>query len=559
MPFFTFRGLLLLLLLLLLAARPTWAQPSWQWASAPVATAPTDNSLIRDVAVSPTGEIVVIGSFRGSIALGNIMLTSPGYADFVGRLTPGGVWTQALRVEGLSNLASVVMASNGDAIITGTFQVPQLVLGTFTLTNRDASGNSEDIFVARLSAAGTWTQAVSAGGVGQDYPVAVVLDGTGAAVVAGNFASATATFGSLTLTKFGSTLSDTDSDVFVARLSEAGTWLQATSAGGQSNDGITDLALDENGNAVVVGFYSGSNTDPIRFGSITVNGTNGFSFIARLNPAGVWTQVTPVQVDQIYYVTADASGTITIGGAFFRAATFGSIRLTNPTSDRDIYVARLSNANVWTQAVNAGATDQLSLNGMAQDAAGNVTLTGTFSSAQTSFGPLQLVNPNPTTEEIFVAQLNAAGVWTQTAVAGGAGSDIAFSLALNKAGTEAVVTGFFSSPTVTFGPTTVQATATVRNGFVAKFGVPLVTATAAPASATVFTLAPNPTAGPVRLTWPETSTVPRSVSVLDALGRPVRQQVLRAHTTSTTLDVVGLRPGLYLVRCGAAVGRLIVE
>ena len=47
--------------------------------------------------------------------------------------------------------------------------------------------------------------------------------------------------------------------------------------------------------------------------------------------------------------------------------------------------------------------------------------------------------------------------------------------------------------------------------------------------------------------------------LLDALGREVRRYAVPARATEALLDLGGLAPGLYLVRCGAAVGRLVVE
>jgi len=49
------------------------------------------------------------------------------------------------------------------------------------------------------------------------------------------------------------------------------------------------------------------------------------------------------------------------------------------------------------------------------------------------------------------------------------------------------------------------------------------------------------------------------VQVLDALGRTVRLLALSAHATELTLSVVELPAGVYVVRCGAATARLVVE
>ncbi len=71
-------------------------------------------------------------------------------------------------------------------------------------------------------------------------------------------------------------------------------------------------------------------------------------------------------------------------------------------------------------------------------------------------------------------------------------------------------------------------------------------------SPTAFTLAPNPAHHTVRLTG---STAP-TATLLDALGRTVREWPL---TASAELDVRGLAPGLYTVRAGTAVRRLVIE
>ncbi|UOQ72963.1 T9SS type A sorting domain-containing protein [Hymenobacter cellulosilyticus] len=87
----------------------------------------------------------------------------------------------------------------------------------------------------------------------------------------------------------------------------------------------------------------------------------------------------------------------------------------------------------------------------------------------------------------------------------------------------------------------------------------LVTGTRAAAPAELFSLAPNPTATQARLTWPAATAAPRAVLVLDALGREMCRQTLPARTTTMELNVTGLQSGMYLVRCGAAVSRLVVE
>ena len=65
------------------------------------------------------------------------------------------------------------------------------------------------------------------------------------------------------------------------------------------------------------------------------------------------------------------------------------------------------------------------------------------------------------------------------------------------------------------------------------------------AQRTALSLAPAPAARPGQL--------------VDALGRDVRPFVVPAHAATAPLDLQGMAPGVYTVRCGPAATRLFVE
>ncbi len=75
------------------------------------------------------------------------------------------------------------------------------------------------------------------------------------------------------------------------------------------------------------------------------------------------------------------------------------------------------------------------------------------------------------------------------------------------------------------------------------------------ATAASFTLAPNPASRTVRLSGAPAGPL----TLTDALGRRVRTATIAAGQPEITLDLVGLAPGLYLVRCGGQARRLVVE
>ena len=564
------RYLLALTGLLVLTVPSGLSAQTWQWASAPTAVADPGGlpgqggSGTAASALDAAGNTVVAGSFYGSITLGGTTLVSAGYTDvFVARISPGGQWLQAVRAggPGEDQASSLVLDAAGTAVVAGWFG--NLVPGasaTFGATTLTTAGGA-DAFVARLGSGGQWLQAARAGGADSDYIAALALDGAGNAVALGSF-TGPGTLGTTTLSAPAGTV-----QLFVAKLSlSTGTWTPL-SQGPSPHAQAGALALDAAGNAVVTGRFDRVVT---LGGTTLVSARSSGTLVARLSAGGQWTQA--VQVAQspsnfappntISALVVDAAGTVTVAGVLVESATFGGTTLTS-TGMYDVFVARLNAAGQWTQAVRAGGPYNDIVSSLTTDAAGNAVLSGSFGPygqaapgipPTATFGPITLTSTGA--YDVFVARLSPGGQWLQAARAGGPGSDGA-RRAMVDAADNIIVTGSCGSPAV-FGSTTISNSSAYNTVFVARLvATPLATRAAAPTEA--FSLAPNPTAAAVRLTWPEASAAARPVRLLDALGREMRQQELPARATGATLDVAGLVPGLYLVRCGGTTKRLQVE
>ncbi|MCC3160499.1 hypothetical protein LJ737_24900 [Hymenobacter sp. 15J16-1T3B] len=462
------------------------------------------------VAVDNMGNIVVTGRFASpTLDFGTAFtLTNAGPSTtndiFVACLNAAGQWTQAIGVGGPGNdePRGLALDAAGRATVAGFFLSPTLTLGSLTLTNASAAGLSADIFVARLSAAGQWTEAVRAGGIDHDNILDLVQDAAGTAYVAGIFTSASVAFGPTTLTNADA--SRVTFDAFVAKLTlggaagTGGTWTQAVRAGGaQSNDQFNALAVDGNGNVVVTGLYQGG------------------------------------------------------------ASTIGTTTLSAPAPgvNYDPLVARLSAGGTWTQAVRATSSSLCYPTTVALDTDGNATIAGQLAGPTAQFGTVALDHPNSTGVDVFVARLSTAGVWTYGVRAGGNATDGANNVILT--GTSAIVSGFIgatASGPFGFGSLPVDASSTTC--FVGRLGG-LVNATTGPRVREPLSLAPNPARELVRLHLG--AAAGPEVVVTDALGRPVRRVAVPAHASTAMLDVRGLPAGVYGVRCGAAGGRLVVE
>ncbi|WP_460676126.1 T9SS type A sorting domain-containing protein [Hymenobacter coalescens] len=252
----------------------------------------------RDVAtalaVSGTS-VYLAGSFYGSsIALGSTSLPNTpsalgGSDAFVAKLTDGGssgtfTWAQHIGGEVFEEVW-VLGVSGSSVYATGRFNSLTAALGSTILAN--ASG-SFDTFVAKLTDGGNtgaFTWAYRAGGTGHDAGWGVAVRGN-SLYVAGAFYSATATFGSTTLTNASSL--DTY-DLFVTKLVDAGSsasfsWAQR--AGGTQDDEARSLALGANR------LYIGGYVQPeASFGSMTLLAPVGerVAYVAWLNDAALAT------------------------------------------------------------------------------------------------------------------------------------------------------------------------------------------------------------------------------------------------------------------------------
>ncbi|WP_210520328.1 T9SS type A sorting domain-containing protein [Hymenobacter terricola] len=98
----------------------------------------------------------------------------------------------------------------------------------------------------------------------------------------------------------------------------------------------------------------------------------------------------------------------------------------------------------------------------------------------------------------------------------------------------------------------------VAGRFQLVFGPATAPLSASVAQHTAISLYPNPAHHSVVLTLPA-AAVARPVQLIDALGRTIRTLALPANATEATLDLTGLSTGMYVVRCGLAAERLVVE
>jgi len=354
-------------------------------------------------------------------------------------------WAKSASGTGIDEGIAVCNDPAGNVLVTGHFTSPVITFGTFTLANNGGS----TVFLVKYDCNGVVLWARSAGCTGTDYGNAITADASGNIFITGYFQSPAITFGSFTLTNNGSY------DLFLTKYDPNGNVLWARSAGGSGNDYGYSAKTDQSGNVFVTGSHS---SPAIVFGSYTLTNSGASDgYLAKYNSAGnvLWVKdQAGSSGDENWSVCTDAGGNAYITGDYVSpSVVFGAYTIIN-TGICPVYIAKYdSNGNaLWAQS--AGGTNYDFSNWITDDAAGNIIITGCFTSATMIFGTYTLSNNG--NEDVFIAKYSANGNVLWAKAAGSPGTDKGYSMSADA--NSIYCTGSFTN-SIVFGSNTLTAPA----------------------------------------------------------------------------------------------------
>jgi IPT/TIG domain/Beta-propeller repeat len=441
----------------------------------------TGNQVATGVAVDGSGNAYVVGatdSKPGSfpITVGPKLtysaqkfpafpaLTDALLADgFIAKVNAAGtglVYCGYIGGDGGDTVYSVAVDGTGSAYLTGETSSSPASLPV-TVGPSLNYGGSFDAFVAKVKADGTGFDYLGyIGGSGIDRGFAIAVDSAGSAYVTGETTSPASslpvtvgprlTFGGIT-------------DAFVAKVKPDGTGLVYLGyIGGAGIDAGSGIAVDGAGNAYVTGGTgSPESSFPITVGpKLTFSGSNnqmfGDAFIAKVKADGTGFvyagYIGGSDGDAGFDVKLDAAGNAYVVGATNSAnfpATDGStFKGGTIYGDAFVAVVKADGSGLVAAGYFGGAKDDVGT-GIALDGAGNVYITGTTISTETSFpvtaGPFLTYKGF---QDAFVAKLKFsvnANAPTVSGVNPASGSI--------NGGTSVTITGtkFANGATVSFG------------------------------------------------------------------------------------------------------------
>lgn len=514
----------------------------WQW----LETAGGANfDRASGVAVDETGGIYVVGQFEGTADFGDTTLTSTGSRDvFVAKYGANGLLNWVQRGGGTANDFALAVASDteGNAYVTGSYNDfgDGADFGTFVLEGQGA-------FVAKYAPDGTvlWIQET-----GNGSGNAIAIDGAGTAYITGNFFGNTS-IGTIALEGAGL------GDLFVAKISEGGTPIWATSGGGSQFDSGDGIGIDDMGAVYITGYFEST----AEFGSATlVSAGDRDVVIAKLDADGsyLWSeQGGGTGFDTGTGVTVDAQGNVFSTGVFDGTANFGMFTLES-ADFQDAYVLKHTpdGSIEWVQHMSGPASTYS--NAVAGHMGQGLYATGYYNDS-INFGDLSLMEPESSVGNLFVVSYDADGsaLWAQQA--NSSGLLVGGALAINSEGA-IYVAGVFTG-TGQFGPFTFEA-AGDRDMFVAQLNSPTVATQPTPARAEEMVFLsqawPNPstTYAEVSVNVPEAQWL--VVGVYDVLGRHIStvfEGTLSANVSHTlVVDTRRFPAGTYVLKATGTEG-----
>lgn len=237
----------------------------------------------------------------------------------------------------------------------------------------------------------------------------------------------------------------------------------ASRAGGTGHDYGTGIAVDNEGNTFICGYFRGQ----ARFEDYALAGKGEADiFVAKYDRVGklIWIRQAGGSADDFARAVAiDAEGNCYVTGSFQSPTVDFGGETVKRNSDSEIFVAKFDSSGKVLWVRQAGGTGGGSGNGVSVGADGNVYVCGYFN-GDTTFGDLTLKNAG--FNDIFVARYDTNGELDWVRQIGGPGDDAASAITADAQGNCYVVGGFEDG--IRFSRTVSLGSAGLVDGFVAK-------------------------------------------------------------------------------------------
>lgn len=348
-----------------------------------------------DVALDPSGNVYVTGNFTdtllmfdtGTVNTYNVVLPSASNTFFAKYTSAGNlVWAKAIGGAGTASGSTLVCDHFGHLYVSGSLTSTidfDPGPGTVDLT---ASGGS-DVFYAKYDTSGNYIWAKTVGSAGSEIPLKIKTDPGGLNIyITGTF-TGTADFDPGTnvnnLTSLGNT------DIFLAKYDSSGNYVWANGFGGTSLDRAFDIAIANNGQVYLTGFFRQTvDFDPGAGTAILASTTLSTAdvFVAKYDASGnyLWAgQMGGTGTDLSAGIAKGAEGDLYVTGYYSGTADFdpsaSTFNIGSVGGSSDVFLVKLTDGCPSFSSFSQTSCDSFSFNNNTYTVSG--TYVDTFISA----------------------------------------------------------------------------------------------------------------------------------------------------------------------------------
>lgn len=420
----------------------------------------SDNAAV--VAVNELGEVVMAGTFSGTMTFGGTDLTAIGDQDlYLAKLDAAGnhLWSQRFgTTTDEVEPQAIAFDRDGNIVMAGHFR------GTASFGLLDIPvDNNEDAFVAKYTADGSplWDKHLH--GFGAIHGWDMALDSLNNVFIVGDFKDSL-------FIDMGQFNSHGSEDMFVCKLDPDGDVSEVVAFGDFNGFGrLLAVAVDDLDNVILGGVSSGpSKLGASPAGAGTINVELGKFDNGLVSPLWIHSYGYVDASSELHDVAVDRDNNVVFAMGFETAIDLAGVPVFSANT-HGLGLAKLDpgGAYQWSQIFDAeGGVDSLVCNGLSVDEAGQITLGANYEGTVSLGGPPL---PGASLSDIGVATFDVSGYHLYSAGFGGVGTDSLEDLAAGPSRT-VVIVGSFEN-TLDFGgnPLT-AASASQPDAFVALFG-----------------------------------------------------------------------------------------
>lgn len=328
-----------------------------------------------EIGIDSMGSVYAAGRFEGTAQFDTVTAVSSGNVDiFVVKYDANGnfQWVNILGGSRDDRCRGLSVTPEGYCYIGGRYRL-STKLNSFILTGV----GEEDAFVAKLNVTGEVLWAQTFGGIRKDFGEDVVADQDGNVYITGSYFQFIV-FPDTTLDNLG------DEEIFLAKYDTDGNYIWSRSFGSSERDYGEALSVDEYGNVLVSGAFSGTGI----FGKDTIYSEGLMDmFLIKVNPDGdvLWAfgAGAPINNDVSWANSYDGRGNTIVVGWYRGLMTFGDTTLFG-SNTYNIFAGKVSAAGKATWVSKLGNTNSEDIGrGAGTDGQGNVYVGGGYEGTAT--------------------------------------------------------------------------------------------------------------------------------------------------------------------------------